>query len=108
MRSRLPENVQGRHSLLSRAAGFSDVVLDEGIVGVYALGAAVLGISEIIDDETVTVGSVGRIAVVPMDVPADEFTFEWPRASSPKPLDPHPEHITTVQRTIRLTTGESP
>jgi hypothetical protein len=27
---------------------------------------------EIIDDETVAVGSVGRIAVVPKDVPADD------------------------------------
>jgi hypothetical protein len=49
-----------------------DVVLDEGVVGVCAVGAAVLGISEIIDDQTVTVGSVGRIAVVPKDVPADD------------------------------------
>lgn len=49
-----------------------DVVLHKSVVGVYAVGAAVLGIAEIIDDETVAVGTVGRIAVGPEDVPADD------------------------------------
>lgn len=42
-----------------------DVVLHQGLVRVDAVGAAVLGVSEIINDESVAIGSLGRIAVVP-------------------------------------------
>jgi hypothetical protein len=54
------------------AVVIGNLVLNERVIGVYAVDAAMLGVSEIVDNETVAVGSIGRIAVVPKDIPAND------------------------------------